>query len=134
MIVRALDPGGDWLFGKGRNDYLKDDAAIAQSIATRLRSFLGDCFFDQGAGIDWFNLNGAKNMLALDLAIKAVILNTENVTGLVELSTDLNSARHATFTYEVTTVFPRTIRSTFGFLLTEDGDFLITEDGERIHA
>lgn len=134
MIVRAIDPDGDWLFGKGRNDYFTDNNAIAQLLATRLRCFLGNCFFDQAAGPDWFNLLGSKNQLVLNLEIKSVILNTTNVIELVELLVDLDQNRKITLQYKVKTVFPGFLRGGIGFLLDELGNFLTTEDGDKIHA
>lgn len=107
MRVRALDINGDWTFGKGQNDYLTGNAAVSQNIGTRLESFLGDCFFDQSAGIDWFNLLGAKDQTALNLSISAVILNTQNVTGLNQLSAVLSTARVFTVTYDVQTTYSR---------------------------
>lgn len=106
--VRAIDGTGDWTFGKGKNDYLSGNDAIAQNIATRLRSFLGDCFFDLTAGIDWFNLLGRKNQLALELQIKTVIFNTDGVTGLITVATLLDGGRTLTVTYNVQTVFSKT--------------------------
>ena len=105
MIVRAIDGTGDWLFGKGRNDYRTNQEAIAQNIKTRLSSFLGDCFFDTTAGIDWFNLLGGKDQTALNLAINAVILNTEGVTGGLQTLVGLNEARVFTVQYKVQTVY-----------------------------
>lgn len=106
MRVRGLDTNGDWLFGKGRNDYKRDIQAVIQNIGTRLQSFLGDCFFDTGAGIDWFNLLGQRSTLPLQLAIAAVILNTAGVTGLIELAVSLSeTSRRVTITYAVNTVY-----------------------------
>ena len=107
MIVRALSSTGDWTFGASKDNYLSANAAVAQSIGTRLLSFLGDCFFDTSAGIDWFTfLGGSKSQLALELAISAVILNTENVTGISTLSVGLvDSTRAFSITYSVTTTF-----------------------------
>lgn len=105
MRVRAIDIENDWLFGKGQNDYRQNVDAVTQTIKTRLQSFLGDCFFDTGAGIDWFNLLGGKSTLQLNLAIKAVILNTENVTGILELFTLLDSDRTFTVQYRVQTTY-----------------------------
>lgn len=106
MIVRALNAQGDWTFGAGKNNYLQANAAVGQTILCRLGMFLGDCFFATNQGIDWFNLLGGKNLLQLELAISAVILNTKNVTGLVTLSTDLDSiTRNFSASYEVTTTF-----------------------------
>lgn len=106
MIVRALDINGDWLFGKGKNDYKQNQDAIAQNLNTRLSSFLGDCFFDTGAGIDWFNLLGGKDQIALNLAINAVILNTNGVTGILQLGANLtDSTRVFLVQYQVQTVY-----------------------------
>lgn len=105
MIVRSIDLAGDWLFGKGQNDFKSNNAAITQCIRTRLQSFLGDCFFNTAAGIDWFNLLGAKNQIALNLAISAVILNTENVTGILQLSLSLDSERAFSVSYRAQTVY-----------------------------
>lgn len=105
MRVRALDSDNDWTFGKGANDYKRDLHAVAQNIQTRLSSFLGDCIFDLGAGIDWFNLLGGKDQIALNLAISSVILNTKNVTGILQLSSTLDEARLFTIKYRVQTTF-----------------------------
>lgn len=106
MIVRAIDSNGDWVFGTGANAYLSGNAAVGQDIQTRLSSFLGDCFFDTGAGIDWFNLLGGKDQTALNLAVAAVILNTSNVTGGLQLSVVYNaSVRSVTIKYVVQTTY-----------------------------
>lgn len=109
MIVRALAGSGDWTFGKGLNDYKSGNAAVAQTIQTRLLSFLGDCFFDQGAGINWFQFLGSKNQIGLNLAVSAVILNTENVISLVQLSINLNSQRQCSISYTVQTTYSTTM-------------------------
>ncbi len=103
--VRALDSSHDWLFGKGQNDYKRNNAAVIQNIDTRLNAYLGDCFFDSGAGIDWFNLLGAKDLLALKLAVAAVILNTQDVTGLLDLSISLSVARELSLSYRAATTY-----------------------------
>lgn len=105
MRVRQLDENHDWLFGKGQNDYLRANAAIVQNINTRLQSFLGDCFFDLTAGVDWFNLLGSKDQVSLNLAISAVILNTQNVIGILQLSAALSAARDFTVRYRVQTSY-----------------------------
>lgn len=115
MRVRAIDSDGDWQFGKGRNDYKRDLQAVVQKIATRLRSFLGDCFFATGDGIDWFNLLGARSTLPLELAIAATILNTAEVTGLIQLSLSLDPlTRNVTITFAVNTVYS-TANGVFNF-------------------
>ncbi len=105
MRVREIDSDHDWLFGKGQNDYLTANAAIVQNINTRLSSFLGDCFFDLSAGIDWWNLLGGKDQVSLNLSISAVILNTQNVTGIKQLSVSLSTVRNLTVRYKVQTTY-----------------------------
>lgn len=114
MRVRAIDSAHDWLFGKGQNDYVKARAACVQNINTRLYEFLGDCFFNNSAGIDWFNLLGSKDQVALNLAVSAVILNTQDVTGISQLGIRLNVVRNCEIRYEVETSYG-TAADTFVF-------------------
>ena len=104
-IVRALSGSGDWLFGKGLNDYASNQAEIALDIQMNLSSFLGDCFFSVNSGIDWFNLLGGKNQLAINLAVNAAILNTSGVTSLLQTNISLSQARILTIQYKVQTVY-----------------------------
>lgn len=139
MRVRALDGVGDWTFGKGQNDYLFGKEAIGQNIQTRVSSFLGDCFFDTAAGIDWFNLLGSKNELGLNLAISAVILNTPGVTRVNQLVADLNrTTRRFTVQYDVTVAVPvfssNTIAAAVTILLDENGSILTDENGVPLAA
>lgn len=106
MRVRAIGTDGNWLYGKGQNDYLRNNAAVAQNIQTRLLSFLGNCFFDLEAGIDWFNYLGGKDLTILQLSLSTVILNTTNVTGLKQLLPVLEpETRLFTVTYQVQTTY-----------------------------
>ena len=106
MIVRGLDGTGDWIFGTGISAYVSGNAAVSQDIKTRLSCFLGDCFFDMGAGLDWFNLLGGKNPTSLNLAVAAVILNTANVTGGLQVSVVYNSSQRSfTISYQVQTTY-----------------------------
>jgi hypothetical protein len=138
MIVRALDENNDWTFGKGRNNYYRDQDAIAQNIKTRLQEFLGNCFFNLPAGIDWWNLLGSKNQLGLELAVRTTILNTAFVSAIVKLEVALNPVtRLITMTYTVETAYTKIadlapIVNNSSFLLTEDGDVLTTEDGNPL--
>lgn len=118
MIVRAIDGAHDWTYGKGKNDYRSDLLAVAQNIDTRLSSFLNDCFFATDAGIDWFNLLGSKDQSALNLAVRTVLLNTEFVTGIIQITFSLDAQRHLSIAYGVQTTFSQPI---FGTFITEFG-------------
>lgn len=136
MIVRAIDDNNDWTYGKGLEDYRTNNEAVAQSIKTRLQSFFGDCFFANQEGIDWFNLLGSKSQLPLNLAINATILNTDNVTGIVETSISLSPSRDLLITYIATTSFgvvsSTVILATSNRLLTQSGDILTDQSGNPI--
>lgn len=133
MRVRAIDDNNDWTYGQGQNNYKSGQNAIQQNIQTRLQSFLGDCFFNLAAGIDWFNLLGQKSLLQLQLAISAVILNTEGVSGIVSLNFDLQTDRNLIISYSVTVYGTTQVvvgtLATANFITTEDGDVLTTESG-----
>lgn len=105
MRIRAIDDEKDWLFGKGQNDYLRNRKATIQNIETRLRATLGECFFNLTAGIDWLNLLGGKDQTAISLAVSAVILNTQDVTGIKLLTMTLDVERRLTIQYVAETTF-----------------------------
>lgn len=103
MIFRALDVSGDWIFGKGKSNYLSGTAAVAEDIRTRLGCFLNDCFFDANAGVDWFNLLGTNNKAAIIYSVRAVILNTEHVTRIISFTETTDANRNLTLFYTVET-------------------------------
>jgi len=113
MITRSLttlidepDNPHDWTFGKGRQNYLREGDAIAQSVKTRLLSFLGDCFFDTEAGVDWWRLMGGKDRVSLHAQVRSIILNTEGVMRIRSLDTSYNPAnRGIQIRYEIDTLF-----------------------------
>jgi len=138
MRVRALDANGDWTFGRGRGNYLTAKAARAQNLQTRLMSFLGDCFWDLGAGIDWFNLLGGKSALQIDFAVQSTIIGTDGIVGIDRDSIAVDSNRQLSAKYTVTLLdegsasgVSATQISTTD-LLTELGDVLTTEAGDPI--
>lgn len=108
MIVRALDVNGDWTFGAGLNNYKRANLAIAQNIQTRVSSFIGNCFFDMGAGIDWFTFLSGKNELGLNIALSAVISNTPSVVGILQLSVSVTPSRLFSVQYKVQTTYSET--------------------------
>lgn len=75
-------------------------------MKTRLYSWVGDCFFDQLAGIDWVNRLGSKNQRALlEADIRRVILQSPGVTGILSFDTVLNKNRNFTANYSVQTIY-----------------------------
>lgn len=107
MIFRNLTVDGDWTFGAGRANYAYGQQAIMLNIGTRIKSWVGDCFFDQKAGIDWKNRLGSKNQRALlELDLRRIILQSFGVTGILSFSTSLRG-REFSANYTVNTIFTK---------------------------
>jgi hypothetical protein len=107
MIIRNLDANHDWTFGSGLANYIGGNDGIGLNINTRLLSWLNDCFFDMGAGIDWLNLLGSlgqQNMLNMN--IRRVILQSFGVTGITAFNTHLDpQTRRFTANYTINTIY-----------------------------
>ncbi len=107
MIFRNLTADGDWTFGSGVANYVAQNAAIGLNIKTRLLSWVGDCFFDIPAGVDWVNRLGSKNQRTLlELDIRRIILQSQGVTGIISFDTLLNG-RNFTAHYSVNTIYSK---------------------------
>lgn len=105
MIFRNLDSDGDWTFGRGLGNYITDDAAIALNIRTRIYSWVGDCFFDEAAGIDWTNRLGSKDQRdLLEADLRRIILQSFGVRGIISFDTSLEDRRF-TGNYNIITIF-----------------------------
>lgn len=96
---------GDWSFGRGRADYVKDSEAIQQNIVTRLKSFKNDWFLDIDAHIDWFDLLGRKGTQEeIKREVERVTLATEGVLRINKLQLT-KQLRSVTIVLDVTTIF-----------------------------
>lgn len=94
----------DWVFGKGKSDYLRDDAAISYDIATRLRTFKGECFYDSELGVPWFEILGQKDKSIVLLEIKRAILEVDGVTDVTDVQFTLGTNRSFMVEWWVNTV------------------------------
>jgi len=114
MIIRALDINHDWTFGKGKENYLSAQLAIAENIQTRILSFFGNCFFDMSAGIEWFTLLGTPNSdQQILLNVRAIILQSYGVVSVNSLTLNsTNSSRRATLTYNINTIYTQNYTQT----------------------
>ena len=104
LRVRAITSEGEWTFGKGKQSYKVDEEAIAQNVKTRVMSFLGDCFFDMKAGIDWLNLLDTGRRNDLLRSIQLTILGTEGVVAINSVDY-YTQDRKLVIIYDIKTVF-----------------------------
>ena len=105
MIIRTLTTDHDFTYGIGKNNYLRDQNAIAENIDTRLLSFFRDCFFDMTAGVDWFRLLGTKTTeQEIILSCRRVILQSYGVVKVNSISASTNG-RNLILSYNIDTIF-----------------------------
>lgn len=112
---RSLDVNNDWTFGLGLQGYAPDLKGLMFDLQTKLRCWIGDCFFDMQMGIDWKNLLGdlgSKDSLLLSARTR--ILKTPGVLRInsLEIINDEN-IRDLSLTYNIDTVYESGVDSDF---------------------
>lgn len=106
MKIRALDSNGDFVFGRGQSSYALDDAAINLNLQTRLKSWVGDCFFDLEAGIDWLNRSEKNQEEALLNELRSLILQSYGVVAVNSVTASLDrNTRAFSVQYNIDTIF-----------------------------
>jgi hypothetical protein len=78
FAVRALSATGDYTFGRGAQNFLRDSpAAVAQAALTRLLLWQGEWFLDLLDGTPWWqDILAQKNIGLAGAVIEARILGT----------------------------------------------------------
>ena len=83
MIIRATTATGDMTFGNGLQNYFTNEAAIEANIRSKLLEWVGDCWFNIPAGIDYLNLLSTGQQANLVIAIKTLVLQCYGVVSIV---------------------------------------------------
>lgn len=110
MIFRNLDNDGDWEFGKGKQSYVKEDAAITLNIKTRVLSFFKNCFFDTESGIDWFSrLNYRDQFDLLKNDVRNTILQSQDVVSMEDFTAILTNRTFSAI-YVIKTIFSPSVQ------------------------
>lgn len=112
MIIRALDSDGDMTFGKGKQNYLTGQDAIAENIKTRLLCFLNDCVWDMSTGIDWFTyLRRPGNQDRITLAVRNTLIKSYGVLRINSVSVNVSN-RKLFIAYNINTIFTSNFAAT----------------------
>ena len=113
QTFRAIDADSDWLFGRGKSSYFRNNDAIQADIKTALQIFMGEVFWDTNFGVDWWNLIGGKNPAAqagIVLQCRTVILGVEGVTQINTVQPTYRGAdRSLSVSYSVNTIFSQNV-------------------------
>lgn len=110
MRYRKLDENNDYSFGNGNFDFLIDSPeCVAQAVQTRLLLLTGEWFLDTSDGTPYAeSILGKSNQITRDAAIRARILETPNVTSIVEYFSEVSAARELSVTARINTAFGQT--------------------------
>lgn len=110
MIFRSLDANNDWSFGQGLESYVSGEQAIGLNIKTRILSFLGNCFFDMLAGINWFIYFGTPGKSQqIILSTQAVILQSYGVTKVNNVTLNTLANGSAILTFNINDIYSPTV-------------------------
>lgn len=111
MIIRGLDSEGDWIFGINQNAYKAKQDAVMQNIETKIREWVGDCFFNNNAGIDWLNRFGFSQKEQLEAELQSLIAQCYGVVSVDQISASL-VGRDFSVTYTVQTFYSQSAQGT----------------------
>lgn len=92
MIIRATTATNDWTYGKGLQDYFFNEAAIEANIKTKLLEWIGDCYWNLQAGVDWKNRLDVGQQASLAVEIKQMILQCYGVVSILKFTANFSSA------------------------------------------
>jgi hypothetical protein len=104
MKFRSIDTDNDWNVGRGVQSYATDLQALTLNLRTRILSWVGDCFFDLDAGVDWKNLLEYNQKTQLIDAIKAIAFRTAGVLRVYDIVLTVTN-RTAGIAFSVDTIF-----------------------------
>ena len=108
MIYRRLDSNWDITFGNGKGNFLTGTDARAQAIATRLKLFTAEWFFDRNDGLPVFQSilgYAGRNKQSVDRLITERILGTEGVIEIKDIASNYDpDQREYQFSARVDTI------------------------------
>jgi hypothetical protein len=111
MKYRRLDDNHDYAFGASETNIASDRDAVAQAIYTRLKLLYAEWWEDMTDGLPlWQSILGVranpKNKEAIDIIIKARILDTLKVSDVSSFSSSFDSeTRKYSFSCVVDTAY-----------------------------
>lgn len=111
MQYRRLDSTGDFSFGGGSNDFLKDvPEVVGQAVMTRLKLWKNEWFLDTADGTGWQDdVLGRGTSLLYEQMIRARILETVGVLSIDAFSSSYDAdARALKMAVTITTIYGQT--------------------------
>ena len=103
-MFRGSKTSDDWAFGRGKQSYLRDDAAILASVKTKLQTFYSELFFEPNFGREWFTLLGQKDATPVVLAVKSAILESYGIVRVQDVQLTQHQDRSLSIKFVVDTI------------------------------
>lgn len=108
MRYRKLSPTGDYTFGNGELDFLRDTpATVAQAVQTAVLLWLGEWYLNIDNGTPFLQgVFGKHSKEEANLTLQDRILNVQNVTGLENFASVIDPvSRRMSLTATLNTAF-----------------------------
>lgn len=106
MATRAVDINNDWVFGNSLLNYKIEIDEVKQNIITSLKSWVGDCFFDLEAGVDWYNYLGSYGEEeSLKNNIIEIVNNVDGVITIENYDAYLTNERKLVINLDISTIY-----------------------------
>ena len=106
MIFRQINGSNDWSFGRGNGSLATGEQAIELNLRTVLQSWVNDCFFDLGAGVDWTNRLGTNQKAQLMREISKVIMQSYGIVNITSSAYQYNSStRTMQIQFQIETIY-----------------------------
>jgi hypothetical protein len=108
MKYRKQDENGDMVFGNSLLDfYINSPEAVAQSVETRLKLWLGEWFVDVSEGTEYReNVLGVGKSKSADLTIRRRILETDGVLEIISFDSNIDEdSRGLTIRASINTIY-----------------------------
>lgn len=102
---------GEWAVENGDFAVVAGADAVPQGIRCRLGMFLGECYLDEGAGVDYLGSILVKNPddLVVRALLEEAIANTPDVTSVLGAQLDIDPlTREAAISYTAGTIYSET--------------------------
>jgi hypothetical protein len=111
MRYRRLDQNGDYVFGNGQADFLKDTPeAVGQAVMTRLKLWKEEWFLDSEEGTPYLQgVIGKHSEQTRETVMRTRILNTEGVTGITSYESIIDpETRKLNLSVSIDTIYGNT--------------------------
>lgn len=109
MRQRAMDPSGDYLFGRAGAFLINSPDCVRQAIQTRLLLMTGEWFLDDAEGTPYAEeILGTGTQGTRDHAIRERILNTPGVSEILIYQSSVDTNRRMTVAVTVSTIYGNT--------------------------